>query len=694
MTLAVSGRHRRFPLLFALLFLVLAGTTRAAKPVWEPLPPDLLVETEPKVEATAPAEVVLFRVEIDDREFPRARRTTTYLRYKIFEPDKTDEITRVTDVAISGTDDQTEIYARLIAPDGKIQEFGKSHIKERPLVQQAKQAGFFGWLAGSQTVARERFLAITGVERGAVLEYQFIRYDAFPPFISFTVAQREKLPVRWFEYRARVRNDDAVFNRTFISNKAPGANLVEDRKANQVIFTATNLPAIGLEPFGGAITDQVLTLFNCYEQSRLFLMPRTGKVPFPGTVEAAAGPWAPYATLMDWAARDRGVPTKRSGQLAAEITAMAQGDEEKAAAIHRWVEKQWRAKRERVATLELRRLPNSLDDVIDWEKQRDLVLGAEDFMWLALSLCRSAGLDAHAVLLPNREFAHFNPRTVSTVFLPNQAIAIRIGEAWRFSSPHHAFSLPFNLLPWQQEAQQGLLALPKKQEFITVPASPAERSVASLSGALELDDEGTVKGRIVRRFTGHLAAPVRSQLRLAPAGERLDLAKGKLGFELKAAELTVTEIGGLDDPEAPLEITCDLRWRDFATRTKDRMIIRALVHRAEAVTPFPAENRKRGMYFPFCWKEVDDLTLQLPPGYELESPSVPSAVPGEVLQYRLDFRYDRGKRALLLHREFKSGVVAVAVERYPAMRKFYDYVTRSDQHELLLRRQPAKGAAQ
>src|SRR5687767_7660536 len=142
----------------------------------------------------------------------------------------------------------------------------------------------------------------------------------------------------------------------------------------------------------------------------------------PGKIEATAGPWAPYATLMDWAARDRGYPTKRSTQLAAEITQAAKSDEEKAALIHRWVDKEWQAFRAHRSAIRRIRAPALLDDVINWKKNGETIFGAEDFLWLGLSLCRSAGLTAHVVLLPNREFARFNPNAVSPVFLPHQAI--------------------------------------------------------------------------------------------------------------------------------------------------------------------------------------------------------------------------------------------------------------------------------
>lgn len=117
-----------------------------------------------------------------------------------------------------------------------------------------------------------------------------------------------------------------------------------------------------------------------------------------------------------------------------------------------------------------------------------------------------------------------------------------------------------------------------------------------------------------------------------------------------------------------------------------------MVFRAEAVTPFPAETRKRPLYFPYRWQELDQVTLTIPEGYELESPTAPAAVPAETLRYRVTMAFDEPTRSLKAQREFMSNVAFVAVEQYPPLRKFYDHVVRSDQHELVLRKKSASAA--
>jgi hypothetical protein len=113
-----------------------------------------------------------------------------------------------------------------------------------------------------------------------------------------------------------------------------------------------------------------------------------------------------------------------------------------------------------------------------------------------------------------------------------------------------------------------------------------------------------------------------------------------------------------------------------------------MVFRAESTTPFSAEERKNPVYFPHRWQETDQITLQVPDGYELESPTVPGQVDTKNLRYQIKMAFDPDTQAVRAQRDFMSNVVVV-VDQYPLIRKFYDYVVRGDQHELVLRRKSA-----
>lgn len=667
----------------------------AAKPAWKPVTPEELAETAPRLEKEAPAEVLFWSVEVDDRGFPLERRTTEYIRYKIFVPEKAEHITRISGIESTVSMDKLELRARLVLPGGRTQEFGKEAIKERTLEKKATTSGFLGWLNSGGPEVRERFLAVSGVEAGAILEFQISRVVNFPSMIDVVLAQREGLPVRKFDYFCRLLNDSRWFNRTFTIN-SQSSKLTEDPKAHTLTVTATDLPSVTIEPFVGPATDYALTILSCYEPFDKLLAPRSGKVPMPGKIDSKPGPWTVYATILNWVQRDRGYVTPRVKQLAAEITGSLTDDEAKARAIHTWIETTSQKYRRRPGPHpKATTAAGSLDDVIEIEKKPEILRPPEEFLWLAIALYQSAGLECHAVQLPDRTLARFSPKHVSQIFLPNIAAAVKLGGEWKFSCPHNSYAVPFGMLPWTQEGQLGLLAVERQQQFVPVPAAPPERSVITTEATLKLDAEGTLTGQIHRTFTGHTANLLRGELRSANNREkRNEVASTKLNLDPKNVELKITRVGGIDDAEKPVEIVATLTWTGYAIRTKDRLVLRPAVLRAEAAAPFAATERRHPIHFPYRWKEVDRVKIALPEGFEPEAPSAPASLPGEVLSFKADLAYDRAGRVLHVGREFVSQLLDVPPTAYPQLKGWYDRVSRADQHEVVFVRKPAANSGQ
>lgn len=674
--------------------LFFAASFASAKVAWKPVTPEELAEKAPQIEKEAPAEILSWTIEVDDRRFPEQRSTTEYIRYKIFAPDKVDAITRISNLADSSSSDRMEINARLVLPDGKIREFGKESLKDRTLAKQASVSGVLGWLAsGGGPEVRERFLAISGVEAGAILEYQISRFERWPDTISVVLGQRDEIPVRKFIYSCRTLKDHEWVNRTFVSN-AQGAKISEDPKTHMVTVTAENLPSVADEPMVGPATDYALTILSCYEALQKLIEPRSGKVPLPGEIDNKPGPWTGDATIVNWIERDRGFATTRVKKLAAELTQGLVDEAAKARAIHSYVEKAVQAysivptpkpeERERV---------DSLDDLIDLAKKKNLVVARDDFLWFAIALYKSAGLECRTLMLPDRRMTRFNPRNVSPVFLPNRAAGVRIDGKWTWSAPHYLYPVPLGLLPWAQEGQVALLALARQQEFISIPAANADQSVIATFGNFTLDADGQLTGDVRRTFTGHAARELRGDLRAETNLEkRHALAADKLGFDLKKAEIKITRVAGLESADKTLEITGTVQWPGYATRTKERLVVRPAVFRAEATAPFAAATRRYPVHFHYRWQEVDDVRIAMPTEFQPEAPSSPGSIPGAALSYKTALGFDRTKHTLRAGREFVSNVIDISPDAYPQLKAWYDLITRADQHEVVFARKPAAAA--
>ena len=106
------------------------------------------------------------------------RRVTEYIRYKIYDPSRAVDITRISAIEESVEDRKVSdvtIHGRLTLPDGTVHEIGQDSIHQRPLLHRATEESFAQRLFGSEgLVANEQFVAVEGMKPGSVLEFQLV----------------------------------------------------------------------------------------------------------------------------------------------------------------------------------------------------------------------------------------------------------------------------------------------------------------------------------------------------------------------------------------------------------------------------------------------------------------------------------------------------------------------------------------
>jgi hypothetical protein len=109
---------------------------------------------------------------------------------------------------------------------------------------------------------------------------------------------------------------------------------------------------------------------------------------------------------------------------------------------------------------------------------------------------------------------------------------------------------------------------------------------------------------------------------------------------------------------------------------------------------FPAAERRSDVYFPFPWTELDEVSIALPDGFELEQPQAPAEVASNVGRHNITLGLRNGRRTLLLERRFEfglSGAIHFPRDAYAPLKRFFDRVHTSDAHSLVLRRkEPAE----
>jgi hypothetical protein len=671
-----------------LAMLVLTLPAAAVEPDWRPVTAAELAEDKPQLEAQAAAEILDYHLQIDDTRHD-GRQETSWIRYKIFDPARASDITRIGRFWTGNANRDYQIRARLTLPDGTSRTFDEHDMNDRNVAEEGHSNGLFGFMGRSQNdKEEEKFLAVTGVVKGAILDVWQLEPNTYKTDWLMNSVQREDAPIRKFAYEIRFTPNMRTQVRGFVLNPCGGA-MTQDDKAGIMRFTAENLPSIRHERFAPPETYFSLTIIQVYEHLDVGMNSRNSRVRLPDPVPLSLGPWAFFSTAMDYDDADKGFPDTQVKRKAAELAAGTDDPREKAKRIFDFVQNLYQRFRNR-ADLENRytRYISSLDELIDLDRIDSTILQPDDFHYLFVGLIRSAGLECHTVCHPQRTSFPFSLAMVSPYFLPDRrSVAVKIGDNWVLCDPTSDVPLAFGLLPWEVEGEPALMALPRQQAFLNVPTLPAEASVADTKFDATLDAEGNLSGTCVQSLTGHAAHQMRVRLHgIFPENWPAE-AQSLFGLDGQPCEVHLLGVDGYSAPDEPLVLRARIRWPAYAANAGDRTTFILSVF-TDGRPPVLAEStRTTPVFFHYPSIERQSVTVHLPDGYRIGS--LPKPIEGSAggCEYALAATRDPTSGALQIDRTLKNTAIEIPVAEYPKARDWYRRVSLADQIGIVIAHQ-------
>jgi hypothetical protein len=680
----------------AAIFFAIAARPAAAAEAWDPVDPALLAETSPKLEADASAEAVFRRVKIDDDDYPEERIFSEYDRYKIFAPERATTITRIArqEVTVDGErlSGRLEIRARLTLPDGTSKEFGDESIQQRAITRIGTEQNWFQRLTNESGEVDEKFLAVTGMVPGSVLDVRIVRrvngvMQRMVRIGPINETLQLSVPTRQLEFRHILADSDRYSTAPFLlSSSIYRATIEADPKKKWISVRARDLPALAKEPLSGPLADYALTYLSDDLPRHGTFLTHHGTSREHFEIDRKAGPWAGIATIWYMTQEDMAAPSYRLRDLAKKIVAGASSKTAKAIRIHRFVQdRYWRflrsAHHQRLLTTIYNEI-ETVDQILDADTHPNYAIPSRDFTWLALTLYQAAGLEAQAVLMPNRAFVEFDPRLVANMFLPNIGVRVRVDGQWKFSCQNTTAPVAFGMVPWQWSGQ-GLVIQPNKQEFVPIPPTPALQTVVTNTGKFELAEDGSLSGDGQRALTGQVAYDVRTRMLRAKPGKQKSIFREMLAKEFKSGTIEILNVAGADDPDSPLTVSYHVESPDFAARTKERMIFQpSLFHATDSA--FASSTRHYAIRFPYGYVEQDRAEIHFPDDYQVETRWAPPSFPGGSLSYLSKMSYIPAQRVFILERTYGSNAAGIPLEDYARFKQWIDQTEAADRHDLVL----------
>ena len=149
-----------------------------------------------------------------------------------------------------------------------------------------------------------------------------------------------------------------------------------------------------------------------------------------------------------------------------------------------------------------------------------------------------------------------------------------------------------------------------------------------------------------------------------------------------ASEPELTNKPDWSGSETPLVAEFSLKIPGWAANAGRRVMLPAAIFTAGEKGVFEHANRVHPIYFAFPDQKVDDVTIELPAGWQVSSVPAPQNQDAKVVDYVLNVEQNPG--ALRLTRKLTIDIVIVDQKYYGALRNFYQVVRSGDGEQIVL----------
>ena len=378
------------------------------------------------------------------------------------------------------------------------------------------------------------------------------------------------------------------------------------------------------------------------------------------------------------------IPSGHLKNAVAEIVAPNDTDEQKAVKIYDTVLKLENTdftRRKSEAERKKNKLKdiNSAEDV--WKRQSGT---GDELTLLYVAMARAAGLKASPMEVVDRSRALFDNAYLSTRQLDDYIAIVELDGKDVYLDPGQKMC-PFGLLHWNHTLASGLRLADKKAVFATTPPNTYMNSTISRIANLSIDEKGGVKGTVRFVMTGQEALHWR-QLALENDEEEV---KKQFNESMRdhfpdGVQGDFDHFLGIEDYRNNLIGTIQIKG-SLGAATNKHFFLPGLFFESRAKHPFVALDKRIipiDVHYPKI--EQDDVTYDLPPGFNVETPQAVNVAWPDHALLKIDFQTTGS--SIEVSRTLVYNYTVLDSKDYTGLHDFYQKVATADQQQLVLTR--------
>ena len=636
-----------------LAFCMLATRTARAGIGFQPILPDEIKMTSEPLAPGAPA-IILYR-QVDRDDNGHTSHEDNYFRIKILTQDGRN-YANVEIPFLKGSENVVNVKARTIRPDGSIADFG-GQVFEKYLVK------------GKGVKYLAKTFTLPDVQVGSIIEYSFTTdLGEYMLFDSHWILSDELFTKRAQFSLKPYRGTYVPYSLRWSWHRLPADAAPKEGRDNIVRMEARDIPAFQMEDYMPPANELRSRVDFIYEE---------------GTGEKDQDSfWKKYGKQRNGQLESFIGKRKAMEQAVAQIVSPNDSQEVKLRKIYDRVQKI------RNTSFELRKTEQ--EEKREKEKPVENVeeiwkRGYGDgfhLTWLFLGLVRAAGFEAYGCWVSSRGAYFFSPVTMQSSKLNANVVLVKLNGKDVYFDPGAAFT-PFGLLTWYETGVAGLRLDKDGGSWIQTTLPQASESRIERVGKLKLSDSGDLEGMLTLTYTGLEAMYNRTEERNEDEVARKKSLEERVTAQIAmAAEAELTNKPDWTSSETPLVAEFHLKIPGWASNAGKRVVLPAAIFTNAEKGIFEHANRVQPIYFEYPYEKADDVTIELPPGWQVSSVPATQDSNAKVVAYSL--KVDKSPEGLRLTRKLTIDFLLMEQKYYGALRNFFQAVRSGDGMQIVV----------
>ena len=307
-----------------------------------------------------------------------------------------------------------------------------------------------------------------------------------------------------------------------------------------------------------------------------------------------------------------------------------------------------------------------------------------------VALARAAGFQAYPVRLAARNRAFFVPERLDPSQLTSLVAEVLIADPQLPGITHSKFFDPatmyclYGILPWDETDARGIRIDAHDGQLQTTPVAESKDAVVRREAEFQLDAEGNLSGKIAIIYEGQEALQRRlTAIDQDEAERRKELEEQVQHLLPQGGSAKLLSAQGWTDSEAPLKAEFEIQVPSYASKVGQRLLVPVGVFHLTGQQPFASTRRTLAVYLDYPWESYEQAKVTFPSGLQIESLPPTTRVERGPTVY--ESSASKEGNMVQLNRILKMAAYYVPVERYAALKQFYELVRAGDEQQAVLK---------